>query len=248
LGSDKNQKVGLTLPLHPMLERSYKTLEPLFVKHVLPSSGHGILANEKQWTELLQTLPPAAEIVRDKLLQKWKSTETSTTPAEKWIELKKHLNIFANLNKQQGKAKSQKTLSTADKSAIELWPIATVFTYTYPRLDINVSKMQNHLLKSPFCVHPKTGRVCVPIDPKNVDEFDPFNVPTLGQLEQELNAYEQNNDGEEDEKRIKYDWQKTSLKEHFEPFQKQFLDPLWKDRLRAQREAAEAQAAMTGDF
>ena len=44
----------------------------------------------------------------------------------------------------------------------------------------------NHLLKSPFVVHPKTGRVCVPIDPDSVNGFDPAQVPTIGKLVEEL--------------------------------------------------------------
>lgn len=61
-----------------------------------------------------------------------------------------------------------------------------ILQYTYPRIDAEVSKKRNHLLKSPFVIHPGTGRVCVPIDPAEIDEFDPELVPTVGQVLREL--------------------------------------------------------------
>lgn len=79
-----------------------------------------------------------------------------------------------------------------------------ILQYTYPRLDAEVSKHRNHLLKAPFCVHPATGmssltslilflmgnirigRICVPVNPGEVAQFDPEAVPTVSQLLREL--------------------------------------------------------------
>ena len=81
----------------------------------------------------------------------------------------------------------------------------------YPRLDINVSKGTNHLLKAPFCVHPKTGKVCVPFNPNLVSKFDPMTVPTINLLLDEINAYDEKRSEEpEGKSRIK-DHKKTSL-------------------------------------
>lgn len=44
------------------------------------------------------------------------------------------------------------------------------------------------MLKAPFCIHPKTSRVCVPVESAKVDDFDPEKVPTVGQLLRELDA------------------------------------------------------------
>lgn len=71
-----------------------------------------------------------------------------------------------------------------------------VLQYTYPRLDANVSKHRNHLLKAPFCIHPGTGRICVPVDPAKVSEFDPMTVPTIGQLLEELGSAQDVSAGE----------------------------------------------------
>merc|ERR1719478_1627244 len=95
---------------------------------------------------------------------------------------------------------------------------SVVVQFTYPRLDINVSKQMNHLLKSPFVVHPKTGRVCVPIDPSKLDQFNPLEVPTVGRLVEELN---QTGDSKQ-----------TSLRDYTHYFDVHFLQPLEADALK----------------
>ncbi|KAK2897412.1 hypothetical protein Q8A73_013792 [Channa argus] len=115
--------------------------------------------------------------------------------------------------------------------------------YCYPRLDVNVSKGVNHLLKSPFSVHPKTGRISVPIDLKELDRFDPFAVPTISIICEELDRPvaeedikpEDVKDNEQDaaERRKIRDYKRTSLAKYVRYFD-QFLDGMaqsWKGEL-----------------
>lgn len=100
--------------------------------------------------------------------------------------------------------------------------VEIVFAHTYPRLDIEVSKHMNHLLKAPFCVHPKTGRVCVPFNPENVEDFDPSSVPTVAVLLNELNTFSSQGvsttPGEE--------YESTTLRDALATFRTCFLDDL----------------------
>lgn len=250
--------------------------------HKSAIGGHGLLATRDAWEELvLDALPfKAKETVGKNLKKKWANLREADelTPVEKWQTLLQHLRVRFGFpsswpspsssndssdetSKKRKKSRNNFSTSTLDDETLKIymWPMEFVFKYVYPRLDINVSKMQNHLLKSPFCVHPKTGRVCVPIDPETMDAhhpsggFDPFSVPTLAQLARELDEYHKHeNDANEDSNQktsdIEHDWQKTSLKSYFNVFEENFLEPIEKEWRRQDRDLAEQQAATRGDF
>ncbi|CEG35449.1 dna primase small subunit [Plasmopara halstedii] len=232
------RKVKLREPLHPSLDRAYRLLEPMFHDIILSTEGQGILCSEKHWTKLLAMVPD--EDIRANMMHRWGATYCNTSPAEKWQELRDSVDkqVLKNASSVRSGSNVKRPAPNSDANkrfaAAELRVCLQeiVLAYLYPRLDANVSKQRNHLLKSPFAVHPKTGRVCVPIDVSNMEAFDPFTVPTLGQLHEELNS----------------DKSATSLKQYVDFFETSFLKSLDVAVKRKKRNVRERDAAMNGDW
>ncbi|CAL5360193.1 unnamed protein product [Camellia sinensis] len=130
----------------------------------------------------------------------------------KFLGNQKFLSIEERFEKIQEMILDEYTLAQGLRRCVE----EIVFSYTYPRLDMEVSKHMNHLLKAPFCIHPKTGHVCVPIDPNHCEEFNPATVPTLSELLGKLNVRGLRAD----------EWDRTSLGKPITYFRSSFLQPL----------------------
>ncbi|KAF1838397.1 prim-pol domain-containing protein [Decorospora gaudefroyi] len=194
-GDQSGKKVNARRPLHPHLERSLAILKEHFQTSILAEQDPWV--TEEKAAHLLNLIPDPT--LRSALQKKWDSAP-SRPSANKWSDIDA-------LAKSGALSKTPKELLEAKQDII--------LEYTYPRLDAEVSKKLNHLLKSPFVVHPGTGRVCVPIDTRNVEEFDPLGVPTVTQLLQEIDDWR----GEEGEKKMQ-DWEKTSLKPYVDYFRR----------------------------
>ncbi|XP_040281615.1 DNA primase small subunit [Bufo bufo] len=208
-GEETIKKVHLSDPIHPLLRKSIKVIERYFEPYALV--GQDILDSKQSWDKVLSLTPEAA---RETLLHDFQKARSSV---DRWERLKKSL---FNLDLKKGAHSAEEIM----------------LQYCYPRLDINVSKGVNHLLKSPFSVHPKTGRISVPIDVKKLDSFDPFAVPTISMICSELDNVstqeedqDSPNEGEADAKRRTRDYKRTSLAPYVKIFE-QFLDKLDQSR------------------
>jgi DNA primase small subunit len=144
-------------------------------------------ASEKGFEALLKLIPDSR--VADALETQWRASPSSSQ--EKWKDFKTEIKHYKKDSSQRVCLRPCFRAPAADRASQAALTAAMediILQYTYPRLDENVSKKRNHLLKAPFCVHPKTGRICVPIDPERIEEFDPETVPTVTQLLSELDT------------------------------------------------------------
>ncbi|CAH6718148.1 DNA primase small subunit [[Candida] jaroonii] len=229
------QSLNLKRPFHPHIERSFEILKTSFVEIVLNDQDPWNDDNE-QIDEMLAFLPD--KDLQQELQKKWKNS--SSNSKQKWEDI----GIVA-----EKIIKNQARLNAVNEAKKDI-----IFYYLYPRLDVEVSRQLIHLLKSPFCIHPSTGNICVPFDldynlSDNRDDdgygFNPMHAPNLITIQNELELYDSRNvdrassqpstDDENEAPTTKVlDFEKTSLKPYVNYFAK-FVNDLVKDELKSQK-------------
>ena len=175
-------------------------------------------ASSEKAERLLQLLPDKA--LNEALRKKWDAAPGRSS-SSKWADI----DVLAKTG--SSKALDGKALLEAKQDI--------VLEYTYPRLDVEVSKKQIHLLKSPFVIHPGTGRVCVPIDTRILASFDPLGVPTVTELLEEIDEFDGRSTKSESHAMQTQDYEKTRLKPYVDFF-RAYVASLLKDGKGVKRE------------
>lgn len=233
-GAQGARRVNLKRPLHPHVTRSLAILKPYFQNSILGDQEPFL--TEAGQERLLQLLPD--KTLNDALRKKWSSSPDRSS-VRKWADID---SLAAT-----GVSK------TLDTKALMEAKQDILLEYTYPRLDVEVGKKRIHLLKSPFVVHPATGRVCVPIttdgDMQRAEAFDPFSVPKVTDLLKEVDQFSSANEEIKPEAdgfvedgstmRKLSDWEKTSLKPFVEMFEGFVKTLLKSENVRVKRERDE---------
>ncbi|XP_054718928.1 DNA primase small subunit-like [Uloborus diversus] len=196
-GEFKSKKVYLPETLHPSIKEAHKIIDSYFEDLMLTKQC--ILDSQENCEKVISMC--LDNNAKEYMKNEFGNCQNSKS---KWEKIQDIDSI----------AMHQKTASKSNRNKHFIMEV--MLQLCYPRLDINVSKGLHHLLKAPFSVHPKTGRVCVPIDVDKVDEFDPFKIPTISSLCREIDKYdatvrEKNESGNGEDVAKVEDYNKTSL-------------------------------------
>ncbi|KAK4530545.1 hypothetical protein CCYA_CCYA04G1402 [Cyanidiococcus yangmingshanensis] len=147
-----------TALMHPSLRRAAEILMPFMDRFL--DQRPGIWFDEQAVRTLLALCPDSR--VRETLGHALRRSHSADSASTTWRNMLQRL--------------EDKRLDT--DAALHI-----VLHLLYPRLDVNVTRQRNHLLKGPFSVHPKTNCICVPFTPDRVSSFRPErDVPQLTPL------------------------------------------------------------------
>ncbi|TIB70083.1 hypothetical protein E3P77_00133 [Wallemia ichthyophaga] len=204
-----SQNLPKGAPWHPALTRSYEDLQACFKDTVLEQQD--AFRDDAGWRTLLTLLPDP--VIAKELTDRW-----TAQPG---------LNSHRKFDMVRASIKKSTVAEHIWNSALR----EVVLQYVYPRIDTEVSKHQNHLLKAPFCIHPGTGKVCVPVDVSHAEDFDPSRVPTIGQLLRELESLPAVAGAD-----TALDWSKTSLAPYITMLEKE-SEQIMAETRRVKREA-----------
>lgn len=170
---NNDRRLSLIRPYHPQLTRSLDILKPYFVEIILEEQDPWA-NNENAFKTLLTGLYDKQLI---ESLKKYWTENPDRNSKQKWSDI----DTFASKDVKSNKQKE--TLQRLRECKEDL-----VLQTLYPKLDVEVTKQTIHLLKSPFCIHPATGNVCVPI----IENFEPSQAPKLLQLQLEMEEHNNN--------------------------------------------------------
>ncbi|CCF60458.1 hypothetical protein KAFR_0K01020 [Kazachstania africana CBS 2517] len=165
-----DKRLALRRPYHPHLVRSVELLKSHFVEI--------ILEEQDPWQDDKNAFETLLTGLHDKVLidalRKYWTENPGRSSKQKWNDI----DAIATNDVKINNNKQRNDFMTRLRECKEDVVLATL----YPKLDVEVTKQTIHLLKAPFCIHPATGNVCVPI----FKDFTPMAAPKLIDLQNEM--------------------------------------------------------------
>ncbi|CCK70618.1 DNA primase subunit PRI1 KNAG_0E03610 [Huiozyma naganishii CBS 8797] len=164
------KRLNLVRPYHPLLARSLELLKPHF--------ANLLLEDQDPWRDDTRARATLLTALHDKSLAETLSKQWTEQPGRSSSEKWRDIDTAAASIKFPSTARRQDFHAKLHECKEDI-----VMATLYPKLDVEVTKLTSHLLKAPFCVHPATGNICVPIlDPLT---FTPDSAPKLITIQQE---------------------------------------------------------------
>lgn len=174
MNGTSTSRAGLTDKLHHSVKRALKVIEPMFEEIILEDQN--LFANSNGLAML--THPISDDSAHKEAVEFLNKHSEGKSSKEIWNTFVKYVNSM--------RSQSPKLWSNKLKYILEEIKLNTM----YPRLDVNVTRAVNHLLKSPFSVHSGSGKISIPFSVSAVAKFDPSTCPGINQLVEEINSFD----------------------------------------------------------